>query len=174
MQKTVWTFGLIAGGIMSAIFFLALPFHEAIGFDNSMVVGYSSMVAAFLLVYFGIRSYRDNVGAGAVSFGRAVAVGSLIVAVASALYVTTWEVYYFTSGTNYIEKYQEHVLEKERAKGATQAELDKIVADGKRFAEMYQNPVINSALTFLEPLPVGILITLVSAGVLRRRRDTAA
>lgn len=172
MKKIVWTFGLIAGAIMAGMFFIALPFHDAIGFEYGMVYGYTSMVAAFLLVYFGIRSYRDSIGGGTIGFGRAMAVGSLIVLVASMLYVASWEVYFYATdgGAKYMAGYQEYVVKKERAKGATQAELDKIVADNKEFAEMYQNPVVNSALTFLEPLPVGILITLVSAGILRRRK----
>lgn len=173
VKKIVWTFGLIAGAIMAGSFFIALPFHDAIGFEKGMVLGYTSMVAAFLLVYFGIRSYRDNIGGGVVGFGRAVAVGTLIVVVASSLYVAAWEAYYYTHGTDYIEKYQAHIIEKEKARGATHAELDKIVADNEKFVTLYENPVVNSALTFLEPLPVGILITLVSAGVLRRRKQDA-
>lgn len=174
MRKIVLTNGLIAGAIMLAMFFIALPFKEQIGFDYGMVYGYTSMVAAFMLVYFGIRTYRDDMGGGKISFGRAMAVGSLIVLVASCLYVASWEVYFFTgNGTDYIEGYQEYVLKKQRDQGATQAELDKTIAENRKFAEMYQNPVINSALTFLEPLPVGILIALVSAGVLSRRRNSA-
>src|SRR5690349_5517090 len=79
MKKTVWTFGLISGGVISALMLLALPFHDRIGFDvGGYVVGYTTMVLAFLFIYFGVRSYRDNVGNGHVSFGRALAVGSLI------------------------------------------------------------------------------------------------
>jgi hypothetical protein len=172
MKRIVWTNGLIAGGIMLGMFFLALPFHEAIGFEYGMVYGYTSMVAAFLFVYFGIRSYRDNVGGGTIGFGRAMAVGLLIVAVASTLYVASWEVYFFGTdgGTEYIAGYQEYVVKKERDKGATQAQLDSIVAENKAFAEMYQNPVINAGITFMEPLPVGLLIALISAGVLSRKK----
>ena len=177
MLKIAVTFGLIAGAIMLGVFFAALPFKENIGFDNGMVVGYASMVAAFLLVYFGIRSYRDNLGGGSVSFGRAMGVGSLIVLVASVFYVATWEVYYFgtNGGKEYMAGYQEYLIKKEKARGASETELAKIVKDNKKFAEMYENPLINSAFTFLEPLPVGILITLISAAVLRRKKgsDTA-
>lgn len=174
MKKIVWTYGLIAGAIMLAMFFIALPFHEQIGFDYGLIYGYTSMVASFMLVYFGIRSYRDSVGGGTVGFGRAMAVGTLIVMVASTLYVASWEVYFYTSGSDYLVKYQEHVVQKERAKGTTQAEIDKQVAEMQKFAEQYKNPVFSSAVTFLEPLPVGVLIALVSAGVLSRRRKTVA
>src|SRR5687768_13089385 len=91
MKKTVLTFGLIAGAILSAMMLITLPFHDAIGWERGEIVGYTSMVLAFLLVFFGVRSYRDNVGGGRVGFGRAFAVGSLIAVVASLCYVVTWQ-----------------------------------------------------------------------------------
>lgn len=174
MFRTVLIFGLIAGGIMSAMFLLALPFHDELGFDRGMIVGYASMVAAFLLVYFGVRSYRDNVAGGSISFGRALAVGVLIALIGSTVYVAMWEVIYYNSsiGTEYMEKYQTYSIEKARAAGATPAELDKQLAEMKKFAESYRNPLVNAAITYLEPLPVGLLFALVSAGLLRRREPT--
>ena len=105
-------------------------------------------------------------------FGRAFAVGALIVVVASLCYVATWEVIYFNIAPDFSAKYQAHMIEKARANGETQAAIDKKMAEMEKFAEMYKNPAINAAITFLEPLPVGLFIALVSAGVLsRRRRD---
>jgi hypothetical protein len=170
MKKTVWTFGLIAGGILSVMMLITMPFHDAIGFDRGLIVGYTTMVAAFLLIFFGIRSYRDNAKGGTVSFGRAFVVGTLIAAIASVCYVATWEVLYFTVMPDFMEKYEGHVLAKAKADGATQAELDKTSAEMRKFAEQYKNPVINVAYTFVEPFPVGLVIALVSAGVLSRRR----
>ncbi|HUK62906.1 MAG TPA: DUF4199 family protein, partial [Dongiaceae bacterium] len=69
MRKIVLTFGLIAGSILAATFLVSLAFHDAIGFDRGLVVGYTSMVLAFLLIFFGVRSYRDNVAGGRLSFG---------------------------------------------------------------------------------------------------------
>jgi hypothetical protein len=170
MKKTVWTFGLISGVILSAMMLVTIPFEEQIGHGRGEVVGYTTMVLSFLLVFFGIRSYRDNVGAGVVSFGRALAVGSLIVAISSVCYVATWEVIYFKFTPEFLDKYQARMIEKAKQSGQSQAVIDKQVADMQKFAEMYKNPLINSAITFLEPLPVGLVITLVSAGILRRRR----
>jgi hypothetical protein len=171
MRRTVWTFGLIAGGILSAMMLLVLPFQDAIGFDRGAVVGYTTMVLAFLLVHFGIRSYRDTVGGGSVGFGRAFVVGALIVVVASVCYTATWQVVYFKISPDFTEKYQAHEVEKARERGASQAAIDARVAQVQRFAEMYDNPLFNVAITFIEPLPVGLLIALASAGVLRRRRS---
>jgi hypothetical protein len=169
MRRTVLTFGLIAGGILSVVMLATIPFMDRIGFDHGEVIGYTTMVAAFLLIFFGIRSYRDNVGGGWVSFGRAFAVGAQIVVVASVCYVATWELIYYKLAPDFIAKYQAHAIEKARASGAGQAAVDKKAAEMQRLAEMYRNPVINVAITFIEPLPVGLIIALVSAAILRRR-----
>lgn len=168
MKKTVWTFGLISGGILSAMMMLTVPFEKHT--SVSLVVGYTTMVLAFLLVYFAIRSYRDNVGGGSVGFGRALSIGLLVMAIASVCYTATWEVIYFGFDTGFAESYGKAQIDKVRASGASQAEIDKKVAEMQQFKKMYDNPLYNSALTFLEPLPVGVLIALVSAGVLSRKR----
>jgi hypothetical protein len=173
MKKTVWTFGLIAGGILSAMMLLTMPFIGEIGYDRGEVIGYTTMVLAFLLVFFGIRSYRDNVGGGTVSFGRALAVGTLIVVVASACYVVTWELLYFVLAPGFVAKFQAHMADSVRASGATPAEIQEKLAEMQRFLKLYQNPAINAAITFLEPLPVGLVLALVSAGILSRGRRSA-
>jgi len=170
MRKIVLTYGLLAGGILAATFFIALPFHDAIGFDRAMVVGYTSMVLAFLLIFFGVRSYRDNVAGGRLGFRRALAVGLLIGVVASSIYVLTWEIYYFGTKSDYIEKYQAHMIEKAQKAGESAEAIAAKQAEMARFAEMYRNPLLNSAMTFMEPLPVALVLALVTAGVLSRRK----
>lgn len=175
MKKTVWTFGLIAGAILSAMMLITVPFHDAIGFDRAEILGYTTMVAAFLLIFFGVRSYRDNVRNGRLSFGRALGVGVLIAIVASVCYAATWEVVYFGvigAKGDFFAKYQEYQVAKARESGATQAQIEKTQADNRHLAELYNNPVINFGMTLLEPLPVGLVLSLISAGVLSRRRKS--
>ena len=43
-----------------------------------------------------------------------------------------------------------------------------------KYTEMYKNPAINAAMTFVEPMPVGLIIALVSAGLLSRRKKELA
>jgi hypothetical protein len=131
------------------------------------------MLVAFLLIFFGVRSYREKVGGGTVRFGRALAVGMLIGAVGSACYVATWEVLYFTVASDYMTKYQKHVIDKERAKGATEDAILAKKAEMEKFATLYKNPAINAAMTFMEPMPVALIVALVTAGVLSRRRKVA-
>jgi hypothetical protein len=170
MKRIVLTFGLIAGAVLAATMLAALPFHDAIGNEGGMLIGYATMVLAFLLVYFGVRSYRDNVAGGRIGFLQALGVGALIALVASACYVATWEVVYFGGKSDYLERYQARELEQARRRGESEARLAARQAEMKKLAEMYRNPVFNSAVTFMEPLPVGLVIALVSAGILSRRR----
>jgi amino acid transporter len=173
MKRTVWTFGLISGGIMSAMMLLTLPFMYRIGFDKAEVLGYTAMVAAFLLVFFGVRSYRDNHSGGVLSFGRGLAVGMLIAAVASACYVATWEVIYYRLTPDFTERYSAYVIEQQRAASASEEAIAARTAQMERFQALYRNPLFNVAITFMEPFWVGAIVALVSAGVLRRSADGA-
>ena len=170
MKKIVLTFGLISGGILAAMMLLTLAFTHNQGYDYGEVFGYSTMVLAFLLIFFGVRSYRDNVGGGRVGFWRALAVGSLIGLVSSSCYVATWEVVYYSVMPDFMSKYEQHELQRAREKGASEAVIAQKKAEMDNFARMYQNPAFNVAVTFMEPLPVALVIALFSAGVLSRRR----
>jgi len=173
MKKTVLTFGLIAGAILSLMMLGTLPFMDKIGFDRGEVIGYTSMVLAFLLVFFGIRSYRENIGGGAISFGRAFSVGILITLIASACYVVTWEIVYFKLAPGFAEKYTNYAVEKLRSSGASHQAIQAKLEEMKSLKGMMDNPLINAALSFIEPVPVGLIITLISAAILRKKPKSA-
>lgn len=175
MKKIVLTFGFIAGIILSAMMLITLPFVDEIGFDKGAIIGYTAMVLAFLMVYFGVRSYRDNVAGGSITFGRAFLVGLAITVVATVCYVVTWEVIYYKVAPDFGDKYATHAIEKAKKSGATDAQIALQTKEMTEFKEMYKNPLVNIAFTLLEPLPVGILFTLISAGILsRKQRITGA
>lgn len=160
MRKIVVTFGLIAGAMLTAMMLLTIPFMEQIGFDKGMLVGYTTMVLSFMMVHFGVRSYRDNVAGGSVSFGRAFNVGIMITALASVCYVATWQHVYHKISPDFFEKYSAYTLDKAKRDGATDTEVAAKAAEMARFNELCKNPLINISITFLEPLPVGLLFTL--------------
>ena len=174
MKRIVLKFGLISGAILSAMLVATAPFVDEIGWDYGMVLGYSTMLLAFLLVFFGIRSYRETVGDGRISFGRAVGVGLLIMTVCCICYVITWEIVYFNFLPDFGDKYAAYAIEKSRAAGASAEEIARQTEEMRQFKQMYDNPLYNSAFTFLEPLPVGIPMTLISAFILRKRRREEA
>lgn len=168
MKKTVLTFGLISGAILVAMMWATLPFIDRIGPDRGMIIGYTTMVLSFMLVFFGIRSYRENIGGGKISFGRAFAVGMLIVVISSVLYVISWEILYF-GVPGFAEKFNGMFIAQAQKKGGTPEQIQAAIKEVKDFLLMYQNPFINAAFTLIEPLPVGLIVTLVSALILRRK-----
>ena len=170
MKKTVLTFGLISGAIISAMMLATVPFIHRIGFNRGMVIGYTTMVLAFLLVFFGIRSYRENYGDGRISFARALGVGLLIMLITCACYVITWEIIYFNILPDFADTYAAHLIDNSRKNGASEAELARQMEEVKKFKEMYNNIFFNVAMTFLEPLPVGLVMTLISALILRKHK----
>ena len=169
MKKTVLTFGLISGFIMIAMMTLSLVLSERIGFGHSLVLGYTILIAGSSLVFFGIRSYRENVGGGQISFGRAFAVGILITLVASVCYVVTWEIIYFQFMPDFCDKYAAYMIEKARAAGESAQQIQAIADEMKGLKATLNNPFLNAAFSFLEPFPIGLLVTLISAAILRKK-----
>jgi hypothetical protein len=172
MKKIVLTFGLISGAISAGLMLATVPFHDQIGFDRGMFVGYTSMVLSFLLVFFGIRSYRENVGNGEITFLRAFSVGILITLISCVCYVATWEIVASRLMPDFIEKYTSYAIAKIQASGASAQQVEAKRQEMSHFAQLYANPLFRTAMTFLEPLPVGLLITLVSSLILRRKPKT--
>ena len=169
MKKTVLTFGLISGLIISGLMSGSLLLADKIGSGHSMALGYTIMVASFLLIYFGIRSYRDNTLGGRISFGRAFACGILITVITTVCYVAVWEVLYFNFMPHFMDSYFAGQIHKVQTSGLDAAATTAKVAAIQDSQQLYQNPLVNMAYTFMEPLPVGLIITLISAAVLRRK-----
>lgn len=169
MTPIVLVFGLISGLISALMMLLTMPFIERIGYEWGEILGYSTIVASGLLIFFGIRSYREKAG-GSVTFGKAFTVGILITLLSAACYVLAWEMMRDKVAPDFMEKYAAHSIQKKQAKGATPEELEAFRAQMTYYQELYKRPLGRVAMTFLEPFPVGLLITIVSATVLRRRQ----
>ncbi len=170
MKKTVLTFGLISSVVSSILMLATVLFLDRIGFDKALIVGYTAIVLSFLLVFFGIRSYRVNLGGGQISFGRALSVGLLITLISCVFYVVTWEIVYFKLMPDFAEKSTNYMMEQVRASGASQQAIDAKLQEMNSMKALYDNPLFNAAITFLEPFPIGLIISLISAAILRRRK----
>jgi Protein of unknown function (DUF4199) len=169
MRKTVLTFGVISGLISAVTMLATVPFMHKISGDKGLIIGYTTIVLAGLLVFFGIRSYRDNVSGGKLTFARGLAVGILISVLSNCFYVATWEVVYFKFMPDFAEKYASQMVEHAKSTGASQQKIDETARQAADFARNYHNPLYNISMTFLEPFPVFLVITLVSAAILRKK-----
>lgn len=174
MQKVTLTFGLLAGVIISVFGFIIMALCEngTITLDNSDLIGYGSMVIALSMIFFGIKSYRDNYQNGAIKFGKGLQVGMLITLVAALIYAAAGETYYQIDPEGQaalMDKYADHHINKMKEKGASPVEIDQKIKEMRDLKEMNKNPKIRFGMTLAIILPVGIVITLISAAVLRKK-----
>lgn len=168
--RTIRRHGLIAGAILSALMMSTLPWIEAIGFDNGAIVGYTGMVLAFLMVFFGVRAYRDGQPDGRVRFFPAFGVGMAIVGIGTVCYALTWQLVQRLWLPDFAQRYAAHAVEQARQAGASPEHLEALTRDLAEFARMYENPLVNFGFSLLEPLPVGLAYALGSAWWFSRRR----
>ena len=169
MRKIVVTFGLISGAISSLMMIALVASGGRIGFDRGAVIGDTSIVLSFLMVFFGIRTYRDNVGSGQITFLKAFAVGLSITLISCIVYVVTWEVIYYNFIPGFWDAYGAHLVQKLTASGASPAAVEEKLQQVRKYKELYKNPFFNAMLTFIHPFPIGLVITLFSALVLKRK-----
>lgn len=158
--------GLIAGGLLSA---------TTIGMADDppkygMLLGYTIMLVALSAVFVGIKRYRDDDLGGIIRFWPAFGMGVAMSFIAGILYVVAWEAAVAVTHTDFAGSYSAAMIEQQRAKGVSAEELARFVAEMERFKVQYANPLFRLPMVFIEIFPVGVLVSLVSAGLLRNRR----
>ena len=165
-MKYAVVYGGIAGAITIAVLTagiaFAMPSHA-----TSEWFGYLVMLAALSLIFVGVKRFRDVECGGVVRFGKAFVLGLGIAAVAGLIYVTGWEMYLALSGHDFMAEYTAGIIDRMRAEGASAAELQAKAAQMRELAVSYRNPLFRIPLTFAEIFPVGLLVALVSAALLR-------
>lgn len=173
MKKNIIIYGLISGIIASFLMLFSMNFlnhkEAGINYNTSMLIGYASMLLAFSLIFVCIRNYRDKYNGGLISFGKAFKIGIGITLIASTMYVIAWLIDYFFFIPDFMDKYSAHVLSELKASGTSQAKLDEQAKEMADFAVMYKNPFFNAMMTYVEILPVGLIVTLISSLILKRK-----
>jgi hypothetical protein len=176
MKRNILIYGSIAGVVVSVLMLITVNTLSHckgnVSYDTSMLIGYASMLIAFSLVFVGIRNYRDKYNGGVISFGNAFKIGILIVLIASTIYVFAWLIDYFFFIPDFLEKYSTQMLDKLRASGASPLAIDKQIKESASLAIMYKNPFFNAMMTYVEILPVGLVVTLISSLILRGKKAT--
>lgn len=157
--------GAVAIGLLELSMILDLPGHH-----QSLWFGYLVMLAGLSFIFVGVKRYRDVECGGVISFGRSFAVGLGIALVASLIYVAGWEAYQALSDKDFMTEYMAAIVGRMRAEGASAAAINAKLAELHTLAENYKNPLFRLPMTFIEIFPVGLLVALVSAAVLRNPR----
>lgn len=169
MKKIVVRNGLFAGAILVTLMTVSMLLtDESTNFRLAEILGYLSMVLAFVFIFMGIREYRDKYQGGFITFGRGFQVGILITLIASLLYVAGWMILSNTVATDFGDQYYEQFIQNIRDSDMAEDKKEAQIAKYERNKEMYQNPLVQVGVSFLEIFPVGLLVTLLSALVLRK------
>ena len=167
MKRIVLTYGIIGGIIVAAMMWLTLGSGEH-DFDNGMWIGYTTMVIAFSTIFFAVRTYRDKHLGGSIAFGKAFLMGLYITLIASTMYVASWMVLSATSKQDFMTQYYEHEKVQLEKSDLSQEQVEAKLQEMRDFQEMYKNPAVKIGFTYVEILPVGLLISLLCAAILRR------
>ncbi len=144
MKKVVITFGLIAAAIIVGVMFAVFPLWKSkvITFENGDWVGFTSMFIALSMIFFGIKSYRDNYLSGKISFGKGLQVGVLIALIASLGYAIGWEFYLKLLAPDFITQYAAFSIDKAKTSGVGADQLQKLITQMDDMKEMYKNPLL--------------------------------
>jgi uncharacterized protein DUF4199 len=174
MLKTILTWGLVAGLVVGIpMFAITLTLQGHIGGSYGMLVGYLTMLVALSAVFVGVKRYRDIELGGVIGFWPAFGVGLGISIVAGILYVLAWEVTQSFLPMDFGAAYAKEYIEQQQAAGVSGEALAKITAEMDAFTRNYHNPAFRLPMTFIEIFPVGVLVSLVTAALLRNSRFLA-
>ena len=171
MKKDVLKYGLLSGIALAILLALTVPFEHHTSARWGLAIGYTIMVLSFLMVFVGVKHYRDTECGGSITFGRALAAGVLMMLISCACYVVMWEALMATVEKNFAHEYTAVLVKRAQNSGLQGAALEAKITEARKFEATYSNPLYRMAMTLLEPLPVGIVMALVTAGILRRKPE---
>ena len=166
-MKYVLTYGLISGAVIIATMLTGILLSDQGGFFSSPVFGYLVMLVALTFIFVGVKRYRDVERGGIVKFLPAFGMGLAIAAVAGIAYIAVWEIYLAMTDYKFMDEYIAGIVRARQAEGASSAAIAREVADLESMRVQYRNPLFRIPITFLEIFPVGLLVALVSALLLR-------
>lgn len=169
MKKIILTYGIIAGIMVSALMLLGIFINKDHDLTVGMIYGYASMVMAFSMIYVAVRQYRNQFLGGKISFGKAMLIGLGITLLAATFYVLTWEIEYKYIFPDFMQGYAKTSLESMKTSGASEAAIQQATAEMDDMVKSYNNPLYRIPMTYAEILPVGVLISLICAFILKRK-----
>lgn len=171
MLRIILTYGVLAGVVVAVPMFALLALTDDLNsWQGSQITGYALMILALSMIFVGVKSYRDQVKGGVIKFLPAFLVGLGISAVAALVYTIGWEITLAMTDYRFASDYTASALAAAAAKGMSGAELETMRAQYAEFEEMYANPLFRLPTTFIEIFPVGLIISLIAAALLRNPR----
>jgi len=170
MLKLCLSYGTIAGllvGVPLSIFTITGTSDHG---SSGMLIGYLTMLIALSTIFLAIKRYRDKTLGGVIRFWQGLVIGLGISLVAGVFYVAAWEAACAIAHLDFAESYAKAQIARQAAAGASEEQLQRLTAKMDAFRRNYANPLYRLPMTFAEIFPVGVLVSLICAGLLRNRR----
>ncbi len=162
-------YGGIAGAIIISIACVVLALDLPGHFETPWF-GYLVMLVALSLIFIGVKRFRDIECGGVITFRRGFVLGLGMAVVAAFIYILGWEIFLGVTGRDFMAEYTASTVEAMRVEGAAPAAIEAKASEMHDFAVKYRNPLVRIPVTFIEIFPVGLLVALVSAALLRNPR----
>ncbi|MEM9052255.1 MAG: DUF4199 domain-containing protein [Bacteroidota bacterium] len=170
MKRIVIIWGLIGGGIISTFMAISmLSMADNTDFENAELYGYTAQVVALSAIFIGVKTYRDKQLNGSITFGKAFLTGLYIALIAATMYVVTWMILSECCLQDFAANYFQSEIEKVQSSGLSEEEIALQIQDMEDMMEMYNKPIFKFFFTYIEILPLGIIISLISAAILRKK-----
>jgi Protein of unknown function (DUF4199) len=168
MKRIILVYGIISGVITSTLMLITMPMFKsgALDLKNGALIGYTGMVIALSFIFFGIKSYRDNQVGGNITFWKGCQIGILIALIASVCYALTWEYTFRNLGTEFLDKMMGGHYQEMKDSGAPEAEIKELETMMVAYKE---SAVMRFFWSLIEIFPIGLVITLVCAAILRNK-----
>ena len=169
MKKTI-IYGAIAGLLVTGVMLTGMAMIYDTDSAGSMLFGYTTMLVGFSLIFVNIKVSRDKNG-GVISFGRAFRIGLGITLIASAIYVLGWMIEYYVFFPDFYDKCEIHQVAKLKAAGASLTAINAKAQEYEQIKKLTHNPLVHAFMTLIEILPVGLLVSLIAALILKRKPE---
>jgi hypothetical protein len=170
MKKIIITYGLISAGISAIMWTVIALFMKSGNFSHGMIIGYTSMLLSIFVIYFAMKNYRDNYGGGRITFGKALLIGLFISIIFAVCYVITWMIIRQTLLPDFADNYIAYEINQLKKLNLSPDAMNKKVAELQQMKSIFSNPWKEASMVFIEPWPVAILVTLISAIIVSRKK----
>lgn len=174
MKKTILIYGFIAGLIVTLMMLYGTySCYSDPNFKASEIFGFAGMLVAFIFIFLGIKNFRDHQNDGVISFGKAFKIGALIALVASTCYVAVWLIEYYVFFPDFMDKFITTSIKNAQESGKSAVELTAITKQMNQYREWYKNPILVLLMTYMEILPIGLVVALLSSMILKKKKAIA-
>jgi hypothetical protein len=166
MKKIILKYSLISGSIFLISMIITGVFKTKMGNGWDEIIGFTALILSFAMVYPAMLSYRNSLPDQKIKFLQSLKIGLIITIISCIVYVIGWLVIYYTLIPNYWDRYAAITAEKMRHHGDSAADIKKETES----ILQYKKPYLNAMEAFLETFPIGVLISLISATIVRLRK----